>query len=481
MSVLLAACFNIVSSVSIILVNKQIASVCGFDFILTMLFLNFLTTASLLELLAKLRWFEKKHLPQRDRWLVAGMALSTVLLNNCSNEDHAVAGACAGAVAKSFTAPLERLKLVLQNQHLSVGHAAEMPLRDLFHGISQLLQEPSGLPGLWRGNWSNVLRVLPTYGARFWLFSLCNDALLGLVPQSDTRRFLSGGVAGVGALVLTHPLDTMRTRLAAARVFADEKSYKGLSDCLRRTWRSGGISGLYAGYVASMLEIAPYTAIAFTSYEGVKQRLQGHLPPWAAKICAGVCSGCAATGVCYPLDTVRRQLMLDGALGFDCRYHGSIVRCCRSLCSQGGLVQFYKGWSVTMLKSVPTVTITFFTKANSVGFYQITKLLIIPTVMGLQRWQGQPGVYSQKVILSIVVTGIGVAIATVSDFELNVRGTILALMSILSTAQYQIWQGSKQHEHGVSATQITYSVAWPQSCAGLLSALLADVWVPRLK
>ncbi|CAJ1381517.1 unnamed protein product [Effrenium voratum] len=133
-------------------------------------------------------------------------------------------------------------------------------------------------------------------------------------------------------------------------------------DCLRRTWRSGGISGLYAGYVASMLEIAPYTAIAFTSYEGVKQRLQGHLPPWAAKICAGVCSGCAATGVCYPLDTVRRQLMLDGALGFDCRYHGSIVRCCRSLCSQGGLVQFYKGWSVTMLKSVPTVTITFFTK-----------------------------------------------------------------------------------------------------------------------
>eukprot|EP00439_Symbiodinium_sp_Y106_P040270 s1600_g4.t3 len=86
MSVLLAAAFNIVSSVSIILVNKQIASVCRFDFILTMLFLNFLTTASLLEVLAKLQWFEKKHLPMRERWLIAGIALSTVLLNNCSNE-----------------------------------------------------------------------------------------------------------------------------------------------------------------------------------------------------------------------------------------------------------------------------------------------------------------------------------------------------------------------------------------------------------
>eukprot|EP00913_Durusdinium_trenchii_P002977 g2758.t1 len=74
-----------------------------------------------------------------------------------------------------------------------------------------------------------------------------------------------------------------------------------------------------------------------------------------------------------------------------------------------------------------------------------------------------------------------VALATVSDFEVNVRGSILALMSIISTAQYQIWQGSKQHEHGVTATQITYSVAWPQSLAGMVCSLLADVWVPQVK
>ncbi|OLQ02868.1 putative membrane protein [Symbiodinium microadriaticum] len=121
-------------------------------------------------------------------------------------------------------------------------------------------------------------------------------------------------------------------------------------------------------------------------------------------------------------------------------------------------------------------------QANSVGFYQITKLLIIPTVMGLERLQGRKSaVYSRKVILSIVVTAIGVAVATVSDFEMNVRGTILAALSIVSTAQYQIWQGSKQHEHGVTATQITYSVAWPQSIAGLASSLTADVLMPQLK
>ena len=112
----------------------------------------------------------------------------------------------------------------------------------------------------------------------------------------------------------------MRTRLAAARVFADEVSYKGFmasgmnkhlkmyclknrgrnsmkvsnflglkfhgklrkttektepltsltQDCVCQTWRRGGVAGLYAGCLASMLEIAPYTAIAFTSYEGLE-------------------------------------------------------------------------------------------------------------------------------------------------------------------------------------------------------------------
>lgn len=277
----------------------------------------------------------------------------------------AVAGACAGAVAKTATAPMERVKLVLQNQQLSVGHAAELPVRNLVHGMNQLLQEPMGFAGLWRGNLSNVMRVLPTYGARFWLFTYF-DSALSWVPQSDTRRFISGGLAGVGALLLTHPLDTVRTRLAAARIFADEVSYIGFMDCVSQTWGSRGVAGLYAGCLASMLEIAPYTAIAFTSYEGLKQRLMvpgaAGSPLWCRQVFAGLCSGVAATTMCYPLDTVRRQLMLDGALGFDSRYQGSILRCCKYLWSQGVVLPFYRGWSVTLLKSVPSVSITFLTK-----------------------------------------------------------------------------------------------------------------------
>merc|ERR1711920_256367 len=82
---------------------------------------------------------------------------------------------------------------------------------------------------------------------------------------------------------------------------------------------------------------------------------------------------------------------------------------------------------------------------------------------------------------SLLIASIGVAIATVSDFEVNVRGTILAFLSILLTAQYQIWQRGKQHEYDVSAMQITYSVSWPQAQIGIVASLLFDVLFPRLK
>mmetsp|Transcript_12162 Transcript_12162/g.27599 ORF Transcript_12162/g.27599 Transcript_12162/m.27599 type:complete len:317 (-) Transcript_12162:144-1094(-) len=120
-------------------------------------------------------------------------------------------------------------------------------------------------------------------------------------------------------------------------------------------------------------------------------------------------------------------------------------------------------------------------EANSVGFYQITKLLIIPTVIFIERFGGVVRSYSYGVVCSLLVASTGVAVASVSDFEVNTRGTMLAALSILSTAQYQVWQGSKQHEHGLSALQITHSVSRPQTAVALLATCIFDVRFPQLK
>jgi len=138
-------------------------------------------------------------------------------------------------------------------------------------------------------------------------------------------------------------------------------------------------------------------------------------------------------------------------------------------------------WLVASLAVLTVLLNNASNEANSVGFYQIVKLMIIPTVMFLERLRGVERSYSREIVLSLLVSSCGVAVATVSDFEVNLRGCILAFLSNFVTAQYQIWQSGKQHEHGLSPNQITHSVAWPQAFVGFLGMLLLDVFYPGIK
>lgn len=135
-------------------------------------------------------------------------------------------------------------------------------------------------------------------------------------------------------------------------------------------------------------------------------------------------------------------------------------------------------WLLSLMATFTVLLNNASNEANSVGLFQIAKLMVVPTVIFLEESR-KP--YSSGVLGSIGVATVGVAIATVSDFQVNSRGSMLACASVLCTGQYQMWQASKQHEHRVSAIQITYSVGWPQVLVSLAVALLLDVVSPDLK
>lgn len=92
---------------------------------------------------------------------------------------------------------------------------------------------------------------------------------------------------------------------------------------------------------------------------------------------------------------------------------------------------------------------------NSVGFYQIMKVLTTPMVVMIDTiWYGQS--FSMGLTLSLVVTCCGVAIATVSDAEANLIGTIFAISALGLTSVYQVWIKTKQRELQCNAYQLLY-------------------------
>ncbi|KAJ6952972.1 UDP-xylose transporter 3 [Populus alba x Populus x berolinensis] len=95
---------------------------------------------------------------------------------------------------------------------------------------------------------------------------------------------------------------------------------------------------------------------------------------------------------------------------------------------------------------------------NSVGFYQMTKLAIIPCTVLLETLFFRKQ-FSRSIQLSLTILLMGVGIATVTDLQLNVLGSILSLLAVLTTCVAQIMTNTIQKKFRVSSTQLLY-----QSC-----------------
>ncbi|KAK7353544.1 hypothetical protein VNO80_18994 [Phaseolus coccineus] len=95
---------------------------------------------------------------------------------------------------------------------------------------------------------------------------------------------------------------------------------------------------------------------------------------------------------------------------------------------------------------------------NSVGFYQMTKLAIIPCTILLEiLFLGKK--FSKRIQFSLVILLLGVGIATITDLQLNVLGAFLSFLAILTTCVAQIMTNTIQKKFKTSSTQLLY-----QSC-----------------
>jgi solute carrier family 35 protein E3 len=112
-------------------------------------------------------------------------------------------------------------------------------------------------------------------------------------------------------------------------------------------------------------------------------------------------------------------------------------------------------------------------KLNSVGFYQLCKLLGIPCLVFIQAVVYKTHT-SSAVKLPLFIILFGMSLATVTDVQLNAVGAIVGLTGVIITTQFQIWQGKNQHDYELNALQINHAQSLPTFFACSLLALLVE-------
>ncbi|KAF8395234.1 hypothetical protein HHK36_019176 [Tetracentron sinense] len=110
---------------------------------------------------------------------------------------------------------------------------------------------------------------------------------------------------------------------------------------------------------------------------------------------------------------------------------------------------------------------------NSIGFYQMTKLAIIPFTVLLETIFLNKQ-FSQKIKFSLFLLLIGVGIASITDLQLNLLGSILSLLAIATTCVGQILTNTIQKRLNVSSTQLLYQSAPFQAAILFVSGPFVD-------
>jgi len=268
-------------------------------------------------------------------------------------EDFMLSGIAAG-VSKTAAAPIERVKLLVQNQDEMIKQGT---LDKPYNGVVDCTKRTiasEGVGSFWRGNLANVIRYFPTQALNFAfkgqiksLFAVSKDA--SYLTKVSTN-IASGGFAGSLSLTVVYSLDFARTRMANDAKGKDGKrQFNGLLDVYKKTIASDGIAGLYRGFVISCVGIFIYRGLYFGLYDTLKPALIGDNGSFAASFALGwvvtVVSGLAS----YPIDTVRRRMMMTSGTGV---HYKSSLDCGIQILKSEGFMSMMKGAGANVLRGI---------------------------------------------------------------------------------------------------------------------------------
>jgi len=270
-------------------------------------------------------------------------------------ENFALSGAAA-VISKTAAAPIERVKLLVQNQDemIKMGRL-DKPYSGVIDCTMRTLKTEGVLP-FWRGNLANCIRYFPTQALNFAFKDQIKAIFKSSKDDSYAKKFgkniASGGAAGALSLCFVYSLDYARTRLAndtKSSKKGGERQFNGLIDVYTKTLKTDGIQGLYRGFVISCVGIIVYRGCYFGFYDTLKPIVLGDNAGLLASFVLGYVVTISSGLVSYPIDTIRRRMMMTS--GEAVKYSGSID-CAVKVIKAEGFMSLMKGAGANILRGV---------------------------------------------------------------------------------------------------------------------------------
>ena len=204
--------------------------------------------------------------------------------------------------------------------------------------------------------------------------ALCSLALCCLVDaykkllgrrNPETGRFetnglattLAGAAAGVTSTVTCFPLEVLRTRLACS------SEYRNLVHAAVDISRKEGPRAFFGGLGPSLAGVIPYAGANLGMYDGMRwayTRATGEeRVPKEAALIIGAVAGVSAATFTFPLEVVRRRMMMGAK-------YANTLAALGSISATEGTGALFKGCVLNWVKLAPSAGLSFY-------FYEVAK------------------------------------------------------------------------------------------------------------
>ncbi|KAI3652102.1 hypothetical protein MP228_003405 [Amoeboaphelidium protococcarum] len=293
-----------------------------------------------------------------------------------------IAGSISGGLAKTLTAPLDRVKILFQAHNPHYYKYSQQRFGP-FKAVYKIYQR-EGVYGMYQGHGVMLLRIIPSAAVRFMTYE---QIRMYLIPSAEYdspwRHFLAGSLAGNAAVLLTYPLEVIRSRMAY-QIRLYNSSY-GISPTIAEIYKEGGLNGFYKGFGATMCGVVIYAGTSFSSYHYMKkqcieQSLSNPYLHWLtftdgqgeqrliipAHLLVGGLSGILGQSFAYPFDTIRHRMQLHGvaarmAMNNQAPYpfYRHTLDALKIIVSTEGWRTFFIGLSINWYKTIPANAFAF--------------------------------------------------------------------------------------------------------------------------
>lgn len=244
-----------------------------------------------------------------------------------------------------------------------------------FHGAWDCISKTfknEGIAGFYRGLSSPIVGAAAENATLFVTYNIAQSVLKKQVLHtkedlSIPYLVLCGGISGVVASYVLTPIELVKCKMQVESIYSTKKS--SIPHLIKGIWAQGGMKGFWHGQTGTLLRECGGSASWFGVYEfasfELKQWRLGRVPTKTETntvpelLVSGACAGIAYNLSLYPADTIKSKMQTSSVISPEA--HLTFASASKMIYKHGGLVGFYRGLGITLIRAVPSNAAIFFT------------------------------------------------------------------------------------------------------------------------